>query len=353
MLEWSVLDKLKEKFDSVKDLGNGTVNVGCNYCDKLGMGIDGSGKSARGHLGLNFNKNCGYCVRCGYSIKNLRKWLLKSNVDAGNLDFSAGKSHNFLADEVAKDIQYIEHVLRIPDHLYPIDERDRYSWPFAETILNKYITWDQIYAARLMYATRGKLAGYVWFPFYEDDDLVYWQGRAAWEELDKNPSKRKLNPNEKEATLGKSCWLYGVDDAVVGGDAFLCEGALDRITLHDFVQREYGPSAYACSIQGVTMKMGDSQHHPLNTQLGKLACLDPKSICILFDGPKGAGDKGATAKAEALASELRQSGFNAYAGSLAHGDPNENGDDGLRAAISPPPPSNQQDMRWVNQFSNL
>ena len=201
-----------------------------------------------------------------------------------------------------------------------------------------------------MYADYGRFAGYVWFPFYEDNDLVYWQGRAAWPELDQNPKKRKMNPYENEAPLGKSCWLYGVDDATVGGEAFLCEGALDRITLHDFVQREIGPHAYACSLQGVTMKINDTKRHPLNTQIGKLYCLAPQRICVLFDGPKGPGDRGATEKAEALARELCRCGFHAYAGRLQHGDPNENGDEALRVAIAPPPPSSQQDMRWAEHF---
>lgn len=355
-MDSAIFQMLTARFDTVKPLGGNRFNVGCPYCKKRGMGEDGSGRSPRGHLGLDFDKNVAYCVRCAAPIGNLRRWLrTKYNADLPDLPETAARSSmQFFRESTAARLS--SQVLKVPAGCRFIDKEDRASWPFAESLLEKSITWDQIERAQLQYATDGRLAGYVFFPFFEDEELVYWQGRAAWKELDADPSRRKKNPGKEEAPLGKTCWLYGVDDATFGGEFYLCEGALDRITLHDFVQTERGPSACAMSLQGTSFDThtNSAERHPLNTQLGKILVLQPRLVCVLFDGPKGT-DKGAYEKAVMVAQELQECGINAYAGKLSRGDPNENASNlgELRRAIEPPPEASAQDNRWANEFETL
>jgi hypothetical protein len=190
------------------------------------------------------------------------------------------------------------------------------------------------------------------FPYLEDEVFVYYQGRAAWKELADNPAKSKYNPSAKEAPLGKSSWLYGVDDAVIGGDMYLVEGTLDRISLHDFLQGEFGPESFALGLSGSDLGYTKPGVHPLNTQFGKISALQPRNISICLDGPKFKGDPGAYAKAVAIAKELRECGFQARAVKLPFGDPNElvrRHPDVLRLALSLPDATGGD--AWAHQIS--
>jgi hypothetical protein len=319
----SILEgQLREQFDTVI-MGDREVLVNCDWCPRLGKGEDGSGVSARGHLSLNFDKNVGRCHRCGFSIANLRKYLLKKHIVAPYRGVQER-----LKDDEPRKAEYREQVIRLPAGCLPISGDDRQSWSFAESLYEKNISPEQIVAAQVHYATDGKAAGYCVFPFFEDEELVYWQGRAAWQQLLDNPRTKKRNPFD-ETIMGKSSWLYGVDDCTVGGDLFLCEGTLDRISLHDFVREELGPQAAAVSLQGTSLGFPSEGDHWLNTQFGKIIALEPRSICVLFDPD-------AYQVARRLADELQQCGFNAYAGRMPdHRDPNEAAldPDALRTAI--------------------
>jgi hypothetical protein len=334
-----ILEQLRAHFDVVIP-GEREIKVRCPMCVHRGMGEDGSGRSAPGHLSLNFEKNVAWCHRCGYAVGSLRRWLRNRHFDIEDVVMSPSRGRmdrdqfSFAGEEAP--LRLIEQELKVPVGCSFIDESDRTSWPFAESLLDKNITWEQIVHHNLQYSIDGRLAGYVMFPFFEDEVFVYYQGRATWKELTDDPSKSKYNPSNKEAPLGKTSWLYGVDDAIVGGDMFICEGTLDRITLHDFVQADIGPNAFAVSLQGTSLGMSGDVH-PLNTQFGKIVALQPRIIGVLFDGPKQAGDKGAYGKAVKLAKQLCESGFDAFAGKLPFGDPNELADrpDILRAATTP------------------
>lgn len=246
------------------------------------------------------------------------------------------RSRDVLVDaESAAD--YKDQKVILPRGCFPISADDEDSWEFADSLYDKLITPEELVAANCHYAIEGKCAGYVIFPFYEDEELVYWQGRAVWPELANDPGKRKLNPRDEElpSGLGKGCWLYGVDSATSGGEIFLCEGTLDRMTLHSHVQKERGPQAYACSLQGTSLTYPTTDRHWLNSQFGKITALEPSSVCVLFDPD-------AHAKAQKLALELRKCGLPAYAGKCPdHRDPNELADHPhlLSSAIQPPNPS--------------
>jgi hypothetical protein len=284
-----------------------------------------------GHLSLNIEKNVGYCVRCSYPIGNLFKWLSKRNFDVPDVDFYRTKVHDLAAmDREVPAPRLSQQTMRLPSGCKPISKEDRASWFFAETLLDKKLTWDQILSSNVHYATDGRLAGYCVFPFYEDEELVYWQGRAAWESLLEDDKLRKVNPHKDEAPLGKNSWLYGVDDAVVGGYMTITEGTLDRITAHHFVRARWGEEAYAVAIQGTTLGYPAVDQHRLNSQFGKLVVLDPKKICILLDAD-------ASVKAESMRSELQSCGFDAFVGSLPTKDPNDAADmpDLLERATDP------------------
>jgi len=331
MISDLLLQQLRSTF-SVAFIGpNGEVQIACPFCVHRGMGADGSGKSAAGHLGLNFKKNVGFCVRCGAGLKNIHQWLARRNIETPYVaSVIRANPREFWAerDALEKPPEYKQQRIELPRGCRFIQEDDVAATPFIQNMLDKRLTMEQVLNARIMYAVEGRLAGYCIFPVYEDDELVYWQARAVRDDL---PPKK--NPYKDEVEMGKSYWLYGVDDAVIGGSMTLVEGGLDRISAHDFVRREFGDQHYALGLLGTSVGHPKPDEHWLQSQLGKIIALEPSEICVLFDGPKHATDKGAYGKAALVAAELEECGLNAYAGKLDYGDPNEASDDLMRSAM--------------------
>jgi hypothetical protein len=55
------------------------------------------------------------------------------------------------------------------------------------------------------------MRNYVIFPFFEDDEVVYWQGRHISPEA----RLRKFNPPADIAPMGKSYWLYNMEMDII------------------------------------------------------------------------------------------------------------------------------------------
>jgi hypothetical protein len=316
ILTADILNHLEGTFEHVwLSKGGQEVNVTCPYCASRIGSADGSG-----HLGLNFSKDAAHCVRCDWGSKGMRKWLKK-------MGFAAIVPAHIARATLSGVRKQLEHQ-QVPYRLgqcslpSPIARLSRRNYDagddFAQSMVDKNISLEEVRRNGVCYCDGGRYDGYVIFPFVEDDQIVYWQARAAYPQLLENSKLKKRNPRDDEALFGKSYWLYGYDFARIGGTACLVEGTLDQVTTQSWIEDrgKHLDGWYALSLQGTAVSEPDPSRHPLNSQVGKLVILEPEKVLVVLD-PE------AWKKTEALAEHLRRLGFNADPVRLPRGDPNE------------------------------
>lgn len=308
-----LLEELEKKFgDGVwisGDLGD-QANVRCPNCIR-NMGTE----DQSGHLGLNFRLNVAHCVRCDWGCGNLGDWLSKTK----------GLSSGFTIGSVFKSIRsFLEEIKEVPFNpdvgaFLPRDcvKIGKNTDPvYFESLEAKGILWQEMRDESLLYTVNDSYhSGYVIFPFFEGDEVVYWQGRAAYKELLADPKSKKRNPKSKEG-LGKATWLYGLHAIKPESHIYLVEGTLDKISLQRWLKKEKGEGHYAASLQGTAISFPGPACHTLNSQWGKLKRLNPASVNLVFDPD-------ALEKSKALAKTLQSTGLNARAIQTIGKDPNE------------------------------
>lgn len=294
----------------VREGGDGEeVLVQCPHCVSRGM----SKPDTSGHLGLNFDKNKGHCVRCGWGCLNLRSWLRKQGyLTAGGSLKDLGTSlrsqlqrrmtppePEFL-DQSLKDDPTWEPILRAPPE-------------YLKSLTEKGLTKDICKRWGIMACTSGELEGYVIFRFTELGGLVYWQGRAAWKHL-----LRKYSP---PLTLGSSYWVFNYPDdpsSVFGRTVVVTEGTLDCISAMEVLRgTQWEDQYWAISLQGTSCSMPGPDRHRLNSQLGKILSMRPARVLLLLDPEE-------RVKADKMAEAFREFGIRTERLAYRHGsDPNE------------------------------
>ena len=306
-----LIETLEDKFGLVwVGSGGSEINVKCPFCVMRGLSEDLSG-----HLALNFGKNVGHCVRCDRGIKDLVGWLKKYHnmpylVDVRRIGSDIQNLKKKLSgDSEPVDQKYQE--IGLPAGAKPLRVSNWGKGVYSESLMKKNILPEEVEEYQIHYCPEGKYEGYVIFPFIEDDEVVYWQGRAALPEL-----LRKTNPPKSTAPLGKAHWLYRREMIKKRSKVYLVEGSLDHISAQRHLTKNFGEGHYATSLQGTALSFPSEDEHPLNSQFGQLMDLEPSEVCVLFDPD-------ARKKAEALANILNLCGLPAYAGDLYLGDPNE------------------------------
>lgn len=326
----ALLEELDSRFGLVWLSHDGDqINVKCPFCQRRGMSEDMSG-----HLGINVRINMAHCVRCGWGNRNAFEWLGSKNVSfkVSVEDLTTGVDRLQSAvkglAENAK-MSYRAFSVDLPSGVKPMlrGQRD----VFYESLKKKGLNDRLIVSNQVHYCEYGKYDGYVVFPFYEEDDVVYYQGRAAYPELLADPKRKKKNPKSSDG-FGKNCWLYGLK-LVKEATVYLVEGTLDQISLQDYLDRKVGDGHFSFALQGTSLSFPARDRHPLYSQWGRLAWLKPREVVVVFDPD-------ATKKAEELAKVLNLSGLPARAARLLDGDPNEiasmpDGDAILERALKP------------------
>lgn len=308
----TLIEELEKRFgDGVwisGELGD-QANVRCPYCHKRGMTEDLSG-----HLGLNFRINKAHCVRCSWGHGSLSGWL--ANVGGVSASFTLGDLKRELKAvlDTARKAVYDDRLgANLPNEAMLIGRHT--ATHFYESLQKKDIAWEEVRENRLMYCPDGQYGQYVLFPFVEGEEVVYWQGRAATEELLADAKRKKRNPPTKDG-LGKAAWLYGIHEAEPGCDLYLVEGTLDRISLQRWLRKELGDGHTAISLQGTAISFPTATCHPRNSQWGKIKRLNPRSVNTVLDAD-------AWEKSVALSRVLRSTGFESKPLKVIGKDPNE------------------------------
>lgn len=316
-----LIEALEDRFGLVWVASGGEeIMVKCPFCHRRGLSEDTSG-----HLALNIRKSKGHCVRCDKGIGDLQDWLRNYH----NMPFlsdvrKVGSDIRNLQKKMSKENlpqHPVEQEIPLPDGCSPMRVEAWGQDDYTRSLKDKGIFPEEAEYYSIHVCKSGKYDGYVIFPFIEDEQVVYWQGRAARKGL-----MRKINPSKSQAPLGKAHWLYGRERIQKGAKVYLVEGSLDHISAQRYLSKNFGEGHYATSIQGTALSFPSNEDHPLNSQFGQLAELEPSEVCVLFDPD-------AKKKAEGLADVLNLCGLKAYAGDLCTGDPNEAGEGEFLRAI--------------------
>lgn len=316
-----LLDTLQRQFECVWMDSNGQINVTCPFCSIRGMTPDLSG-----HLGLNFEKDAAHCVRCDWGKYGLRAWLGKQFGISGlaaTMREAKSSLDSLRKRMVPRKVGYQFGPAKFPaDSFFFEDWHFDANLPHIRSLLDKGITKDEIFRHQLGFQAEGRYSEYVLFPFFEDDEIVYWQGRSHRDDAE----MKKMNPPPSEAPLGKSHWLYGLEQAKMGCHIVLVEGTLDTISTTTWIRELEGEGNAALGLNGTAMSFPDGETHPLNTHFGRLCSLEPSKVSVLLD-------RDAIKKGEELALILASAGLPAKAVPLTSAkDPNDAGSEKLTAA---------------------
>lgn len=306
----ALLDSLERRFGLTWLSNYGEqINVRCPYCHRRGLSEDRSG-----HLGINTRLNKAHCVKCDWGHGNASKWLESYDVHLSISVVDVVRNIEDLKNQLkTKDLVFDPITFDLPKEFQAIGGSQEDV--FTDSLSQKGISKAQMLRHKIGYCDSGKYEGYVLFPFYEESEQVYFQGRAAYPDLLADPKSKKKNPKSVNG-IGKNAWLYGIEDAFKECTFVLVEGTLDRISAQAFLDREYGGSHVAVAIQGTSLSFPDTERHPLNSQWGKLMYYKPTEVLVLFDSD-------AYKKASELSKILTRTGTASRALKLENGDPNE------------------------------
>lgn len=124
---------------------------------------------------------------------------------------------------------------RLPTIPWPPDvERLAYVHPHAQAWIylhKRGVSQEQAAAWRLGFCRHGWLKGYLFFPVYMDDGLVYWQARAAFDPPggERKGFKKTMNPKSVEGHATAGDVLLNYDRARTEQHVVVTEGPFDAI----------------------------------------------------------------------------------------------------------------------------
>lgn len=125
----------------------------------------------------------------------------------------------------------------------------------------------------LFYCDVGRYRGRLIFPVYEDNRLVYYQGRAMWESKDPGFLK-SLNPGRSDGAAVSSDVLFNLDQARRYPRVAVAEGPISAVHI--------GPDAVCTFGKKISA-----------TQIGKLLRAGIKALDLMWDGPSEREPQGA------------------------------------------------------------
>lgn len=143
----------------------------------------------------------------------------------------------------------IKKIDGLPRHSRLVTEEDQNAAPFAEYLLQRGFTWDEIKAMRTYYTPKLRLvrrangktvniSNRILWPVYGGDgSLVSWLTRS----ISSDPAKNKIKYiNAPDTEMAKTFWPF-VPVPATKPEAVLCEGVIDALSV-----RRAGYYSYAC-----------------------------------------------------------------------------------------------------------
>lgn len=180
-------------------------------------------------LGINLSLYRTNCFRCGehpspaqlvMDIENLDTWpeltALLNNGDYNELEFHEEKIELPERKEV-----------NLPEGFQNIKfGKSQLAKSIRGYMIKRGFDIDKLSRLGIGYCNEGNLFGYLIIPFYYKSELRYYNARNV---LGSGP--RYNNPNKDNTGLGKEFLIYNFDALFMYRTVYLCEGALNALTM--------------------------------------------------------------------------------------------------------------------------
>lgn len=180
-------------------------------------------------LGINLSLYRTNCFRCGehpspaqlvMDIENLDTWAeltaLLNNGDYNELEFHEEKIELPERKEV-----------NLPEGFQNIKfGKSQLAKSIRGYMVKRGFNIDKLSKLGIGYCNEGNLFGYLIIPFYYKSELRYYNARNV---LGSGP--RYNNPNKDNTGLGKEFLIYNFDALSMYRTVYLCEGALNALTM--------------------------------------------------------------------------------------------------------------------------
>jgi hypothetical protein len=262
---------------------------------------------------FNVVKMVGVCYRCprtvffrdlaqlaGINSKDMKQYVEDFQADErGKAGFYDAMITGLLGEQRARPIIDISPI-ELPPGFRTLEDGQRSvnGRKALAYMVGRGFKADVLFNLGFGYCADGKYAGRVIIPFYEDQELVYWQARD-YTGFHSEPSEKIKNPDADMSTHGKSDVLFNYDGVKSRNVVVITESWGSALAV--------GPAATA--LNGKSMS---------DVQMYKLLSMRADVYILLLDA-------GTAEEAWSIAARLNRDNKTAKIGTLNDGDPAEVG----------------------------
>lgn len=202
-----------------RDYHKGWLKSTCPYCGR------------ENKFGINISRNWGHCFRCG---KHPTLYQLISYLE-GTSDYDTLinilSKDNFQGLYFQEESTHLEikekQNIYLPENFLNISLGNSLIGKLARKYLIKRgFDIKELSQLGWGYCTKGKYMGYIIMPFYENNQLIYFNAR-----LFVGNGPRYNNPLVSDTGLGKSFIIYNKDALFENRLVYLCEGVINAQTM--------------------------------------------------------------------------------------------------------------------------
>lgn len=217
----SVRGKLYQYFQqrlSLKKSTGGWVRCDCVLCN--------------GHqtMGINLTKSKVHCFKCEEQLTPFQLLMELENIPDKNgvwTFLNLRQEYERYQDYKTEKLDRKE--VQLPKEFRLIDDVDSKLGKYAQNYVRKRgFRVKELATKGVGYCTHGKYLGYVIFPYYENGNLVFFQGRKF---IDIGPKMK--NPEKSEFGVGKADIVYNSDSLYIYNCCYLAESITNCLTLGD------------------------------------------------------------------------------------------------------------------------
>lgn len=222
-LNKSTKEKMKEYF--MRKLGafeykRGWLKCECPYC---------AGESRQPKFGIHIAQDRTNCFKCGRTPRPLTLIAELERTDVSGAlkklkDLRGVKFEEVVLKEFIKAPK-----MNLPDEYKLIDFGDNIVGRLARKYLKKRgFDISELSLRGVGYCDSGPKKGHIIIPFYQSGRVVYYNARNF---MDDGP--RYNNPSAEQDEVGKSHFIYNIDNIPLYEEINVLEGAINCLTLGD------------------------------------------------------------------------------------------------------------------------
>lgn len=215
VIKRKITQYFKEKL-KLYDYRNGWLKGDCPYCGKHKFGVD-------------VNKGRANCFACGNKLSPLKVIMELEDLET--------KPQLYHLLNTFEGVDFLEPKIEIrewkkvelPESFRLLSLGNSMLSELARNYMRgRGFNITSLTMKGIGYCTKGEYAGFIIFPFYQNNELIYFIGRQFIQ-----MGERFKNPSVEDFGLGKSMLTYNVDSLLIYRKIYLVESIPNSITIGD------------------------------------------------------------------------------------------------------------------------